>query len=297
MLAARLSARFLPGAALASVIAVAVLIAASCEPSGGSSPKGGDIDSVGVGGDSAVDSGGLAGIDIEMVFVAGGAFLMGCDGRFYDDCSPTALAHEVSVSGFQIGKREVTQELWRAVMGTNPSEFTLDYEDGDLPDKRPVETVSWNDAQAFISKLNKATGKEYRLPTEAEWEYAARGGAASNNYLYSGGNDIGAVAWYGGPGGNSAGKTSQTGGKQPNELGIYDMSGNVGEWVADWHDADYYASSPRNDPQGPLSSPFGYRVYRGGNWSHRPVACLVFYRNFDSPDSKQSYIGFRLAHP
>jgi formylglycine-generating enzyme required for sulfatase activity len=291
MFTVRLWLRFLSLPALAAVIAAAVL----CDSPGPSATGGGDIDSSGINTDTTGGETVPIDIDVDMVFVSGGAFVMGCDTRVNSECGDGALAHEVSVSDFQIGKYEVTQELWLEVMGANPSEFTIDYGDGDLPDKRPVETVSWNDAQAFISKLNKATGKKYRLPTEAEWEYAARGGADSRNYLYSGGNDIGAVAWYGGPGGNAAAKTSQTGGKLPNELGLYDMSGNVGEWVADWFDPEYYAASPRNDPQGPLSSPFGYRAYRGGSWSYRPVASSVFYRDFASPDSKESYIGFRLA--
>jgi formylglycine-generating enzyme required for sulfatase activity len=227
-------------------------------------------------------------ISTDMVFVDGGTFTMGCD-----DCgSKNAMpAHTVSLDGFYIGKYEVTQELWLEVTGNNPSDCY--YEDADLPARRPVETVSWDDVQEFISKLNCMTGKNYRLPTEAEWEYAARGGANSRNYIYSGGNDLDAVAWHRG---NATGKTWQVGGRQPNELGLYDMSGNVGEWVADRYAGDYYASSPRENPKGPSSSEFAERVYRGGTYYfNSEVALRVFYRGYSVPDDRNKYTGFRLA--
>ena len=160
-----------------------------------------------------------------MVYVEGGTFMMGATSEqgsdAYDREKP---AHQVTLSSFSIGKYEVTQEEWEAVMGSNPSYFK--------GKKLPVEKVSWDNCQKFIRKLNKLTGKQFRLPTEAEWEYASRGGSMSRGYKYAGGNDLGSVAWYDG---NSDNKTHEVGKKQPNELGLYDMSGNVWEWCQDWY--------------------------------------------------------------
>jgi formylglycine-generating enzyme required for sulfatase activity len=222
----------------------------------------------------------------EMVRVEGGTFTMGCTSEQGGDCyGYEKPAHQVTVSGFQMGKYEVTQAQWRAVMGSNPSHFSG-------CDDCPVENVSWNDAQAYISKLNQQTGKKYRLPTEAEWEYAARGGNKSKGYKYAGGTDIGSVAWYSS---NSSSKTHAVGQKQANELGIYDMSGNVWEWCEDWHGD--YSSSPQTNPKGPQSG--SNRVLRGGSWDDLAEFCRVSDRSYDGiyPDYRDYRSGFRLVLP
>ena len=183
-----------------------------------------------------------------------------------------------------MGKYEVTQAQWKAVMGSNPSRFK--------GDNLPVENVSWDDVQAFIRKLNQLTGKRYRLPTEAEWEYAARGGNKSRGYKYAGGNNIDEVAWYDG---NSGERTHPVGKKRPNELGLYDMSGNVWEWCSDWYDEDYYGNSPQNNPQGPASG--SSRVFRGGSWLNYAILCRSASRYYSTPDSRYGLIGFRLVSP
>ncbi|MDR0305887.1 MAG: formylglycine-generating enzyme family protein [Chitinispirillales bacterium] len=202
--------------------------------------------------------------DPEMILVRGGAFTMGCTeeqgNECYEDEGPT---RRITLRNFYIGKYEVTQELWVKVMGNNPSHFK--------GNKLPVEQVSWNDIQEFIKKLNTITGRKYRLPTEAEWEYAARGGSNSKNFKYSGSNNIDEVAWYGN---NSGSKTRAIGTKRPNELGIYDMSGNVWEWVSDWY--DFYTDTSMTNPTGPSSG--SNRVYRGGSWFSGARSCRVSYR-------------------
>lgn len=215
-----------------------------------------------------------------MIRVEGGSFSMGSDDS--DAGSDEKPVHSVSVSSFSIGKYEVTQKLWKAVMGSNPSYFK--------GDNLPVENVSWNDVQTFIRKLNQKTGKHYRLPTEAEWEFAARGGNRSRGYKYSGSNDLGSVAWYDG---NSNSKTHTVGSKSPNELGIYDMSGNVCEWCQDWYDGKYYSSSPYSNPTSPSTG--SYRVYRGGSWRSRARLCRVSDRDGSSPGNHGDSLGFRLA--
>jgi formylglycine-generating enzyme required for sulfatase activity len=219
-----------------------------------------------------------------MVRVEGGTFTMGCiseqGGDCYDSEKPT---HQVTVSGFQMGKYEVTQAQWRVVMGNNPSHFSG-------CDDCPVENVSWNDVQAYISKLNQQTGKKYRLPTEAEWEFAARGGNKSKGYKYAGGNDIGSVAWYSS---NSSSKTHAVGEKQANELGIYDMSGNVWEWCEDWYGD--YSSSPQTNPKGPQNG--SDRVLRGGSWISDAKGCRVSDRASSRPDYRGNGLGFRLVLP
>ncbi|MDR1847375.1 MAG: formylglycine-generating enzyme family protein [Bacteroidales bacterium] len=213
---------------------------------------------------------------IEMVFVKGGTFSMGSN----DGDSDEKPVHSVTVSGFYIGKYEVTQAQWKAVMGNNPSNFK--------GDNLPVENVSWNDVQEFIRKLNAKTGKNYRLPTEAEWEFAARGGNSSNGYTYSGSNSIGSVAWYDG---NSGNKTHSVGTKQANELGIYDMSGNAWEWCSDWYGG--YSSGSQTNPRGANSG--SYRVLRGGSWYYDSSFCRVAIRDYNTPDIRNYIIGFRLA--
>jgi formylglycine-generating enzyme required for sulfatase activity len=165
-------------------------------------------------------------------------------------------------------------------MGSNPSAFE--------GDNLPVENVNWDDCQTFISKLNNATGKRFRLPTEAEWEYAARGGNKSRGYKYSGSNDLGSVAWYTN---NSGSKTHDVKTKQPNELNIYDMTGSVQEWCQDWY-GDYSRASQTN-PTGPSSG--SGRVYRGGSWYSNPVWSRISSRNSYEPKVHREWVGFRLA--
>jgi len=215
-----------------------------------------------------------------MVYVEGGTFTMGAteeqgDGSEYYE----KPAHQVTLSSFYICKHEVTQDEWEAVMGSNPSKFK--------GKRRPVEKVSWEDCQTFISKLNSITGKQYRLPTEAEWEYAARGGNCSNGYKYSGSNTLSNVAWYRD---NSGNKTHEVMTKSPNELGLYDMSGNVWEWCSDWYGG--YLSSDQTNPKGPSSG--SYRVQRGGSWDDGARRCRVSYRYYYSPSYRYD-LGLRLA--
>jgi formylglycine-generating enzyme required for sulfatase activity len=170
-------------------------------------------------------------------------------------------------------------------MGSNPSSFNG-------CGSCPVEQVSWNDVQDFIVKLNHMTGGNYRLPTEAEWEYAARGGSRSRGHKYSGSDNLGSVGWYYS---NSDKKTHPVGKKTANELGLYDMSGNVWEWCSDWYDKDYYSSSPVRNPKGPGGG--SGRVRRGGCWSYDARYCRVSSRNYNSPDDRYGNLGFRLAAP
>lgn len=204
------------------------------------------------------------GVSFTMVAVKGGTFTMGATSEQTGAASDESPTHLVTLSDYYIGETEVTQELWQAVMGSNPSNFT-----GNL--QRPVEMVSWNDCQTFITKLNALTGETFSLPTEAEWEYAARGGNKAQGYLYSGSNTIGDVAWYTS---NSSSTTHPVKTKQSNELGIYDMSGNVWEWCADWYGS--YSSSAQTDPVGPSSG--SYRVLRGGGWFNNATYCRVAFR-------------------
>ena len=221
--------------------------------------------------------------EIEMVWVPGGTFTMGATSEQGSDANDWEKpAHSVTLSGYYIGKYEVTQAQWKAVMGNNPSYFK--------GDNLPVEQVSWNEVQEFIRKLNQLTGKSYRLPTEAEWEYAARGGNNSRGYKYSGSNNIGSVAWYYE---NSGITTHPVGSKSPNELGIYDMSGNVWEWCQDRWASNYYSSSPQRNPKGPASG--SDRVIRGGSWYDYAGSCRVSGRDGNSPVGRGYDLGFRLV--
>ena len=221
------------------------------------------------------------GISIEMVKVEAGSFNMGATPEMQNPDEDEKPVHRVTLTNnYYIGKYEVTQALWQAVMGSNPSYFKGD----DLP----VEQVSWNDCQDFISKLNAMTGKRFRLPSEAEWEYAARGGKKSRGYQYSGSNTLGDVAWYEG---NSGSKTHAVGTKQPNELGIYDMTGNVYEWCQDWYGS--YSSSPQTNPIGAVSG--SCRVYRGGCWVSSARNCRTSYRGRRTPDFRYGFLGLRLV--
>ena len=219
---------------------------------------------------------------IEMVFVQGGTFMMGATPEQGNDCLEREKpVHQVTLSEYYIGKYEVTQGQWKEVMSGNLSRFTGD-------DNLPVENVSWDDVQEFIRKLNGKTGENYRLPTEAEWEYAARGGSQSRGYKYSGSNTLGDVAWYDN---NSGNKTHPVGTKKANELGIYDMSGNVWEWVEDWYGE--YSDNAQTNPAGPLMG--SYRVNRGGSWDYVARNARVSFRNFSDPGSRYDSLGFRLA--
>ena len=219
----------------------------------------------------------INGLNLKMILVEGGTFAMGSNGGDSDE----RPVHNVTLDSYYIGETEITQAQWRAVMGSNPSMFT--------GDNRPVECVSWNDAQEFCKKLSALTGKKYVLPTEAQWEYAARGGNKSKGYTYSGSNTIGDVAVC------SASSHSNVKSKKPNELGIYDMSGNVWEWCSDWYGSSYYGSSSQTNPQGPTSG--NIRVLRGGSWYDKPLSCRVAYRNDSGGRPSNIYfnVGFRVV--
>jgi len=220
-------------------------------------------------------------VEPEMVFVQGGTFTMGCTAEQGNDCNDWEKpAHQVTLSNFSIGKYPVTQKEWVSVMGSNPSQFK--------GDNLPVERVSWNDAQEFIRILNAATGKNYRLPTQAEFEYAARGGNKSKGFKYSGSNRVDDVAWHQG---NSGNKTHPVGTKAPNELGIYDMSGNVYEWCSDWFGD--YSSAAQTNPTGVATG--SHRVIRCGSWANDAYDCRVSDRFSKTPDHRRNYIGFRLV--
>lgn len=221
------------------------------------------------------------GVQFTMVEVGGGTFTMGATSEQGSDAwDEEKPAHEVTLSDYYIGQTEVTQALWEAVMGSNPSDSK--------GDNLPVERVSWDDCQVFIQKLNQLTGKQFRLPTEAEWEYAARGGRKSRGYKYAGGNNIDSVAWCDG---NSGNETHPVATKQANELGIYDMSGNVLEWCSDW--CGDYTSSSQSDPQG--SSSGSFRVIRGGCYYNFARNCRVSYRISNTLDYRSGYLGLRLS--
>ena len=218
-------------------------------------------------------------IDIPMVWVEGGTYLMG-DSKGLKNEMP---AHPVTLSSFYIGKYEVTQTIWQKVMGYNPSTYQ------GCPDC-PVEQVSPEMVDSFLVKLNQLTGKSYRLPTEAEWEYAALGGKLSKGYRYSGSDTLSEVGWVKS---NADGKTHPIGLKKPNELGIYDMSGNVWELCSDWYDPDFYSRSssvnPRNDTKAQ------YRLLRGGSWRSGEERCYSKARNRNIRDHRIGNGGFRLV--
>ena len=216
-------------------------------------------------------------VTFKMIRVEGGTFQMGS----MDGANNEKPVHEVTLSSFSIGETEVTQELWEVVMGDNPSFFK--------GSKRPVEEVSWDDCQTFIARLNELTGKMFRLPTEAEWEFAARGGNQSKGYTYSGSNTIRDVAWFGD---TSESGTHNVAMNFPNELGIYDMSGNVYEWCQDWYGS--YGSRSQTNPTGPSSG--SERVERGGCWDFIEECCRVASRDSRySPTLAYRNLGFRLA--
>ena len=223
------------------------------------------------------------GISIDMVRVEAGTFTMGATAEMIDPMDDEKPTHRVALTNdYYIGKYEVTQALWKAVMGKNPSKSK--------GDNLPVDQVSWDDCQKFLSKLNRITGKTFRLPTEAEWEYAARGGNKSRGYRYSGSNNLSDVAWFMD---NSGSKTHAVGTKKANELGIYDMSGNVWEWCQDWYGE--YNSSSQVNPTGANSG--SLRVYRGGCQSGSARCCRSSCRASGTPDYRGRYgnLGLRLV--
>ncbi len=258
-----------------------------------------------------------------MVLVNGGSFLMGCkeDSTYKcnDDEKPL---HKVTLNSFRISKYEVTvaqfrlfvektgyiteaeNKGWSWVYNSKDEEWEKrdnvswktdneGIEKSRTEDNHPAVHVSWNDANAFCEWISSENGKQYRLPTEAEWEYAARGGGKTKNYRFSGSDNIDEVAWYGS---NSTGKTHPVGQKKPNELGLYDMSGNVWEWCSDWYDEKYYEkSSIEKNPSGAKSGK--YKVLRGGGWFNSAVNCLVAFRLDRSPDYSYNIRGFRLFSP
>jgi len=215
----------------------------------------------------------------EMIIVKGGTFPMGCTDQDCFSDRREEPVHNVTLNHFKISKYPITQKQWKAIMGTNPSHFK--------GDNLPVEQITWNDAQEFISTLNTLTGKNYRLPTEAEWEYAARGGHKGKGYKYSGSNDVDDVAWYL----NNADQTTHpVGTKASNELGIYDMSGNVLEWCDDWYDSYSFHIYP------PVPTGI-YRVCRGGAWSAGSEYCRVSARTQVLPNNFRIHLGFRVVLP
>ena len=245
------------------------------------------------------------GVSFTMVAVPGGTFTMGATSEQGSDAyGGEKPAHSVTLSSYYIGQTEVTQELWQAVMGENPSWFngtgssrhgSSHSENYGINVKRPVEFVSWDDCQVFIRKLNQMTGKQFRLPTEAEWEYAARGGR-NQGYKYSGSNNIDDVAVYQDNSYNKGKSSSDYGphsvaSKRANELGLYDMSGNVWEWCSDWYGS--YSSSAQTNPTGPSSG--SSRVSRGGGWGDDARRCRVATRSSYSPVSRHGSLGLRLA--
>ena len=250
--------------------------------SGGGNPGGGS------GGESGSDVPSHTftanGVSFTMKYVEGGTFQMGATSEQGSDAfSDESPVHSVTLSTFYMGETEVTQELWQAVMGSNPSHFS--------GTNLPVERVSWNTiVNEFLPTLNAATGRNFRLPTEAEWEFAARGGNQGHGYKYAGSNTIGNVAWYTD---NSSSKTHAVKTKQANELGLYDMSGNVWEWCQDWY--GNYSSGSQTNPQGPSSG--SDRVLRGGGWNRYARDCRVSYRNVSDPVITSNGFGFRLALP
>ena len=227
---------------------------------------------------------------IEMILVHGGSFTMGDKNLSPKEDEP----HRVTLDAFYIGKFEVTQAQWTAIMGKNPSKFK--------GDSLPVSQVTWENVQEFIQKLNEKTGKKYRLPTEAEWEFAARGGLNGNSCKYSGVRPTGYVPGrYEARNTNCASleqcvcnsvETCPVGSKWPNELGIYDMSGNVMEWCYDWN--ENFTKEAVVNPKGPENGI--KRVIRGGDFTKGSVFDNIFWRNRDYPDYLDRLLGFRLAH-
>jgi formylglycine-generating enzyme required for sulfatase activity len=225
----------------------------------------------------------VKGVEFDMMFVEGDSFLMGCNPKLQTGCvHDEQPAHSVNLPDFFIGRLEVSQLLWRTVMEENPSKLKGDH--------LPVNMVSYNDCRRFIRKLNELTGLRFSLPTEAQWEYAARGGNKSKQYAYSGSNNLDEVAWYAN---NSKGRPQKCGDKVSNELGLQDMSGNVWEWCNDWYGVKYYEVSPKESPQGLAVGT--HRVFRGGSWRNTVQFCRLTQRNYNEPNKKYPDLGLRLV--
>lgn len=223
----------------------------------------------------------VKGESFRMILVEGGTFMMGCTSTESFDCERDEKpAFSATLTDYYIGEFEVTQELWEAVMGKNPSEFKMK--------NHPVENVTWTDCNKFVKKLSRLTGKHFDLPTESQWEFAARGGIKSEGFRYCGSNNIGEVSWFEG---NSNKQAHVVGTLKPNELGIYDMGGNVQEWCRDFYDS--YTDTPKTNPKGPEKG--FHRVYRGGAWYFNAWYCRPAYRRLNSPKYKFSYLGLRVV--
>lgn len=231
----------------------------------------------------------VKGVTFKMIYVEGGTFTMGCTSEQGDNCYKDEYpSHQVTLSDFYMGETEVTQALWRAVMGSDPScNGRWTYESG-RGNSYPAYRISWNECQEFIRKLNQLTGKTFLLPTEAQWEYAARGGNKSKGYKYAGGNTIDEVAWFIT---NSGSSTHPVKGKQANELGLYDMSGNVWEWCSDLYGS--YSSSSQTNPTG--SSSGSKHILRGGGWFSNAYFCRVAVRSGCNSNDHVLHFGFRLS--
>ena len=219
-------------------------------------------------------------IDMRMVWVDGGTFMMGAAVEQNDAHYNEKPAHQVAVDGYWIAATEVTQAQWKAVMGSNPSTFK--------GEDNPVDNVSWRDAQTFCEKLSRMTGKRYALPTEAQWEYAARGGNKSKGTKYSGSSKADMVAWHDGNSDNTSHPVAQ---KRPNELGLYDMSGNLYEWCCDRYAP--YTSAPQTNPTGAASG--DYYTLRGGSWHYAEQTCRITDRINDLPQCVNDYYGLRIV--
>lgn len=231
----------------------------------------------------------VKGVSFKMVYVNGGTFSMGATKEqgidSWDDEKP---AHKVTVDGFYMAETEVTQGLWKAVMGAEPVRYGGWTENYGAGNDYPAYRVSYNDVMIFIEKLNSMSKNKFRLPTEAEWEYAARGGDRSKGYRYSGSNNLDDVAWYSV---NSDDKTHPVKGKKPNELGLYDMSGNVWEWCSDFYGP--YSDYDQTNPKGPDVGTD--HVGRGGSWYNNRRDCRVTYRHYGTPKDWANILGFRLV--
>ena len=222
-------------------------------------------------------------LNMKMIYVEGGSFQMGGTAEQGKDAERNERpVHKVTLDSYYIAECEVTQAQWQKIMGNNPAHFK--------GANNPVECVGWKKVEEFCVKLSRMTGKTYILPTEAQWEYAARGGQKSQGYKYSGGSIADEVAWTSDNGGRKTHAVKQ---KKPNELGLYDMSGNVFEFCSDWFRDDYYASSPELNPTGPSSSRF--RIMRGGCWGVPPLQARVSCRWGISTRYCDSFAGFRVV--